>query len=222
MIPPDLAEGLGPEPVVPPRELVSSWSLRSMTGYLEALDARQAWHAGMRAAQRQRDGASHFDVMMALAGAEMRALPADRPAYAARLDAYASHYGLRGWYRYTMRCAGGKHAVQVNKLRTPEDGEAGRYFASSTPLGRPHVVDRDTGRIVARDFADSKAAQGWITRAERPVEPIPMPYPCCEHCRHPRHPQFTGHPSPCYHCELARLAAHLRATGEIPPGCAPE
>ena len=106
---------------------------------------------------------------------------------------------------------------------------------SSTPLGRPHVADRDTGRIVASGFADSKAAQGWITRAERPVEPmlgygypdgfryelheqIPMPYPCCEHCRHPRHPQFTGHPSPCYHCELARLADRLRATGEIPPG----
>lgn len=34
---------------------------------------------------------------------------------------------------------------------------------------------------------------------------ITMPYPCCGHCRHPRHPQFTGHPSPCYHCSVVLL-----------------
>jgi hypothetical protein len=39
---------------------------------------------------------------------------------------------------------------------------------------------------------------------------IPMPYPCCKHCHHPRHPQFTGHPSPCYHCGLEELARQVR------------
>jgi hypothetical protein len=38
---------------------------------------------------------------------------------------------------------------------------------------------------------------------------IPMPYPCCVHCRHPRHPQFTGHPTACYHCGLEKLAQSL-------------
>ncbi len=47
-------------------------------------------------------------------------------------------------------------------------------------------------------------------------EQIPMPYPCCQHCQHPRHPQFTGHPSPCWQCEIAALARHLQEAGELP------
>lgn len=35
-----------------------------------------------------------------------------------------------------------------------------------------------------------------------------MPHPCCKHCHHPFHPQIeSGHPSPCWRCEIEALQA---------------
>lgn len=161
---PDLADMPADPPTVPAS--YNEWSLDSMGNYLTAMDSRKAYYHAATAAQRQAQGIGHMGVMLALGAAETAAPAGERPWHAARLDAYAAAYGLRGWYRYTMRCAGGGHAVQVNKLRTPEDGDRGRYYVSTTMLRRPHVVDRDTGRIVADGFADSKAADAWITAAE--------------------------------------------------------
>jgi hypothetical protein len=161
---PDLAAGVPPEPAVPGRDTVDSWSLASMTGYLQALNRRQAWHAATEAARRQHAGARHFDVMLALAAAEEAAPGAERPWHAARLDSYAAAYGLRGWYRHLD--GHGKHRVQVNKIRTRDDGDRGRYYASSPVLGAArHVVDRDTGVIVARCGSPAEA-DAWIAQAE--------------------------------------------------------
>jgi hypothetical protein len=39
---------------------------------------------------------------------------------------------------------------------------------------------------------------------------LTMPYPCCRHCRHPYHPLIaSGHPSPCWRCEIESLAAAM-------------
>jgi hypothetical protein len=161
---PDLAAGLPPEPAVPARDTVDSWSLASMTGYLQALDDRQAWHAATEAARRQQAGARHFDVMLALAAAEEAAPEAGRPWHAGRLDSYAAAYGLLGWYRYVD--GHGTHRVQVNKIRTRGDGDRGRYYASSPVLGSGrHIVDRDTGVIVAQCCSPAEA-DAWITQAE--------------------------------------------------------
>ena len=161
---PDLAGELRPDPAVPDRATVDSWSLASMTGYLEALDRRQAWHAAAEAGRRQHAGARHFDIMLALAAAEEAAPEAERPWHAARLDSYAAAYGLRGWYRYID--GHGKHRIQVNKIRTRDDGDRGRYYASSPVLGSGrHVVDRDTGAIVAQCGSPAEA-DVWIAQAE--------------------------------------------------------
>ena len=106
--------------------------------------------------------------MQALAAAEMAAPKSDRAFHASRLDAYASAHGLKGFYRHTSQSGGGKHMVQVNKIRTPADGDHGRYYASDASMlggGAKHVVNRDTGKIVAR-VPSADAAKDYIGKAE--------------------------------------------------------
>lgn len=161
---------LGPAPEMPDRDLVSSWSMASMQGYLDALDRAGLYRAASRAVQLECSGAPHLAVMLALAGAEMAAarIGAEELAiHAARLDAYVDAYELRGWYRDTdFR---GKHVVQVNKIRTAADGNLGRYYVHHVPLTpdseKPHwVIDRDTGRTATR-HATSQEANAWIVAA---------------------------------------------------------
>jgi hypothetical protein len=162
---PDLSN-LPPEPKVPGRDSVNDWSLKSMGGYLDAKDRNDAWQHASNAGKLQKSGAGHQKVMQALAAAEQTAPKSDRAFHAGRLDAYASAHGLKGWYRHTSPTGGGKHMVQVNKIRTPADGERGRYYASTTATGgSAHVVDRDTGKIVAR-VPGADAAKDWIGKAE--------------------------------------------------------
>jgi hypothetical protein len=159
---PDLSD-MPAEPARPPG--YSEWSLSSMRRYLEGLDRRDAWHHAATAARRQAEGAPHRDVMQALAAAEQAAPDAEKPWHARRLDAYAAAYGLRGWYRYKNHRR--EPRVQVNKLRTPQDGERGRYYVFQPfPHSRPRVVDRDDGQFVGGEFADSKTAREWITAVE--------------------------------------------------------
>lgn len=161
---------LGPAPEIPDRDLVNSWSLASMQGYLDALN-RVGLHAvASRAVQLERSGAPHLKVMLALAGAEMaaaRVSAEELAAHAARLDAYANAHALRGWYRGTD--FHGRHFVQVNYLRTVADGNLGRYYVHHIPLTpaseRPYwVIDRDTGRTVARQ-ATAEDARAWTVAA---------------------------------------------------------
>jgi hypothetical protein len=153
----------GPEPAVPDRESVDDWSLASMTGYLNALDAHAAWAAARTADLRRDAGAGHFEVLSALARAEEYAPAAERPHYAAAVDAYAAEHGLRGWYRHAD--SHGAHLVQVNKLRTPADGNRGRYYPSAAIRGQVRVVDRDTG-VFTTGPVTRQAAEAWITLAE--------------------------------------------------------
>jgi hypothetical protein len=163
LTPPDLSAGLPPEPAVPAQGSYDEWSLTSMTGYLAALDRYGAWHSAATAAQRQREGAPHLDIMLALAAAEERAPEADRPWHAARLDGYAAAYELRGWYRYTD--SRGHHRVQVNRLRGPADGNRGRWYVNTAILTRLRVVDRDTGQYATGPLTRAEA-DAWITAAE--------------------------------------------------------
>lgn len=163
---PDLMSTLPPEPPVPDRDAVDSWNAASMDAHLEGLDRRTAYGSARLAALYQQQGRSHLDVMLALAGAEHRAPAADRPFHAARLDAYAAAYSLSGWYRGTD--GHGRPYVQVNRLRTVEQGNVGRYFThhADAYLNREHgaywVVDRDTGRTAHQAHTPGEAAS-WIT-----------------------------------------------------------
>lgn len=163
---PDLAATLPQRPPVPDRDRVDSWDMASMDGHLEAQDRLAAWGSAWLAARYQEQRRPHLPVMLALAGAETKAPAADRPFHAARLDAYAAAYGLSGWYRGTdFR---GKPFVQVNKLRTAADGNAGRYFIHHADAyqhradGAFWVVDRDTG-LTAHRAHSAKEAAAWIT-----------------------------------------------------------
>jgi hypothetical protein len=161
---PDLMATLPDAPPVPDRE-VSSWSMTAMSALLEAQDRRAAWGSARLAALYQRQGRPHLDVMLALAGAEMHSSEADRPFHADRLDAYAAAYGLSGWYRGTA--SNGRPYVQVNRLRTAAEGNAGRYFTHHADdyLNRADgafwVVDRDTG-LTAHQARSAKQAAAWI------------------------------------------------------------
>ena len=174
---PDLS-ALPPEPKVPPRESVSSWSKKSMTDYLHAGASHQAWQHAANAGKLQKAGAGHQKIMEALGAAESAAPEDERAFHAARLDAYAQAHGLKGWYRH----AGphGEHMVQVNKLRTPAEGNKGRYYAlpptSVASSQATPIIDRDTGKVVAtvpptksgHFFGpDTKAAREWIAKAEQ-------------------------------------------------------
>ncbi|MDQ2876817.1 MAG: hypothetical protein M3Y33_19245, partial [Actinomycetota bacterium] len=173
---PELSE-LPPEPAAPPRESADSWSLKSMKGYMAAHDSLMAWRLAEEAGRLQRAGASHQDVMMALAGAESVAPEAGRPFHAARLDAYAAAHGLRGWYRGTGRDRDGRDGqpvVHVNRIRTAADGDRGRYFyhGHSAVSGPDYaVVDRDTGQRAAL-FATRQEADAWIEHAEERAGPV--------------------------------------------------
>ena len=170
---PDLSD-LPPEPKVPSRESVDEWSMKSMGGYLDAGTRHDAWMHAARAGQLQKSGGSHQDIMQALAAAEMAA-PAgkDREFHAKRLDAYAQAHGLKGFYRYESPLGGGRHMVQVNKIRTPEEGDHGRYYASDPfRKGSPQIIDRDTGRIVG-NAPDAKAARARIVELEARTPSVP-------------------------------------------------
>jgi predicted RNA methylase len=175
---PDLSK-LPPEPQVPARGSVDEWSAKSMGGYLAAQETAQAWQHARHAGELQKSGAAHQDVMQALAAAEQAAPAGKTRAYhAGRLDAYAKAHGLKGWYRYESTAGGGKHMVQVNKIRPPAEGNTGRYYASDPfDKGHPRIIDRDTGKVVA--IADSpQHAEVMIAAKEgRPAPPAPPPPP---------------------------------------------
>ena len=179
MNPPDLSQ-LPPEPKVPTRESVSSWDKAGMTAYLRAGESHQAWAHAKHAGELQKSGASHQEIMGALGAAESTAPADERALHAARLDAYAKAHGLKGWYRHeTTASVQNKHMVQVNKIRTPAEGDKGRYYALPPMAGatsqKTTIVDRDTGKMVAEipptksgHFfgPDAKAAQAWIAAKE--------------------------------------------------------
>lgn len=163
----DLLATLPPEPPAPDRDVVDSWNAASMDAHLEGLDRRAAYGSARLAALYQQQGRSHLDVMLALAGAEHRSpTPEERAFHAARLDAYAAAYGLSGWYRGID--GHGRPYVQVNRLRTAQEGDAGRWFTHRADEGchgadgAYWVVDRDTGRTAFR-ARSSKEAAAWIT-----------------------------------------------------------
>lgn len=160
---PDLSK-LPAEPKAPDRESVNDWSLQSMKDYLDALKACDAYYHASHAAELQKSGGSYQDIMQALAAAEMAAPEKDRSFHAGRLDQYAAAHGLKGWYRH--QTSRGEHLVQVNKIRTPAEGDKGRYYASDPfAKGTARVVDRDTGKFVTPAM-DPKAARDWISNAE--------------------------------------------------------
>jgi hypothetical protein len=176
---PDLANlaGMpdGPPPVADPLINISAWDGPGMDAYFVASARASANAAARRAGHiqltgtgvRQAHSSVHAAVLSALASAEMNAPESDRPWHAARLDAYAAAYGLRGWHRYTdFR---GKHAIQVNLIRTHLDGDRGRYYCAPFLL-RPgpyshHVVDRDSQRMVY-NAVSARIARQWIEEHE--------------------------------------------------------
>lgn len=162
---PDLMATLPPVPEPPDRDTVDSWDMASMDAHLESLDRRAAYGCAKLAAVYQQQGREPREVIQQLAGAERNAPAAERAFHAARLDAYATAYGLSGWYRGIDDH--GRPYVQVNKLRTPEDGDRGRWFTHHADDGQHGadgaywVVDRDTGRTAHRAHSPKEAAQ-WI------------------------------------------------------------
>ncbi|WP_127357647.1 hypothetical protein [Actinacidiphila soli] len=131
-----------PAPVADPLRDISAWDGPGMDAYFVASARASANEAARIAGRIQVTGRGirdwhssvHDAVISTLAAAETIAPQTDRPWHAARLDAYAAAYGLRGWHRHTdFR---GKHAVQVNKIRTHLDGDRGRYYpAAHGPRG---------------------------------------------------------------------------------------
>ena len=164
-----------PDGPLPDRDAIDDWSIKSFDDYFTATARHSARTFAQRAAECEATGrwmkdwhaSRHAAVLSLLAAAEQAAPGEDRPWHAARLDSYAERYGLRGWHRYTdFR---GKHCIQINLIRTREDGEHGRHYVHAAdrmhgPL-RFWVIDRDTHRTVYRSFA-SRIAQQWIEEAE--------------------------------------------------------
>ncbi|WP_329143599.1 hypothetical protein OIU91_06350 [Streptomyces sp. NBC_01456] len=110
-----------------------NFSKRALEGELEARSRAEAQAFARGAGYIQATGKGirpwhssiHSAVVGQLAAAEEAAPESDRPWHAARLDAYAAAYGLKGWYRTTYER--GDHHVQVNRIRTAADGDRGRY-----------------------------------------------------------------------------------------------
>lgn len=174
---PDLSNLTGmPEGPHPDDVIDSSWVMSTMQAKLDARRRLAANSAARKAGECQSTGkwvrdwhvSRYAAVLSLLAAAEQNALDEDRPWHAARLDAYAAAYGLRGWHRYTdLR---GKHSIQVNLIRTYLDGDRGRYYVHSAyrPLHGPTsywVIDRDTHATAYR-ATSSGIAQQWIAEAE--------------------------------------------------------
>jgi hypothetical protein len=142
------------------------WSMPAMGTWLRETALREADGALERARRLEADRESHQRVFAAYAAAEnlAAAYPDDQAHYAAALDAYATRHQLRGWYRRDDGRGG--YVVEVNFLRTAADGDVGRYFAYSSDPGV--VVDRDTGRVVARFTGPRMAemARSWVYQKE--------------------------------------------------------
>lgn len=171
---PDLADGLEPEPPRCPSEY-DEWSARSMDWYMDSRDLALAHSAAVDAAVAQALDLDPRATLQLLVIAESRAgqlrrtapLACDRlAACAARTDAYALAYGLRG---VTRRPAdpqkGVRHLVRSGLLRfAREVGDRERYYVQSPSPYEPsawRVVDRDTDRFV---YASPRraAAQSWV------------------------------------------------------------
>jgi hypothetical protein len=157
------------------------WSLGAMDTYLRELDLRRADGFAKKARQLEVAGAPHYDVMAAYAGAESASCkyPDVQAEHRAATDAYAARHGLRGWHRYAMNAGAHRGCIhlQVNYLRTPEQGEVGRYYTHAPILPgydepKIWVIDRDTGRTVAMFGAGEKRedatrkARSWIYTTE--------------------------------------------------------
>lgn len=172
---PDLSDLTGmPDGPHPDDVIVSVWVLSTMQAKLDAYKRYAANEAARKAGECHatgkwmRDGqASRYAAVLSLlAAAEQNALEADRPWHAARLDAYATAHGLRGWYRGTDNR--GSHYVQINLIRTREEGDRGRYYPTTAWREAPRdhiVVDRDTGRT-AYKAPTSGIARQWIKEME--------------------------------------------------------
>jgi len=174
---PDLSDLTGMPDGPHPNDVIdSSWVLSTMQAKLDARRRLAANTAARKAGEcqatgrwtRDWDSSRYGAVLSLLAAAEQSALETDRPWHAARLDAYAAAYGLRGWHRYTdLR---GRHAIQVNYIRTYADGERDRYYvhAAYRALHGPTnywVIDRDTHRTAYRTISSGVAKQ-WIDEME--------------------------------------------------------
>lgn len=174
---PDLSDLTGmPEGPHPDDVIDSSWVLSTMQAKLDARRRLAANTAARKAGECQATGkwmrdwhsSRYAAVLSLLAGAETAALEADRPWHAARLDAYAAAHGLRGWHRVTdLR---GKRDIQVNYIRTREQGDQGRHYvhAAYRAIHGPKcywVIDRDTGRTAYRTVTSGIAEQ-WIDEME--------------------------------------------------------
>jgi hypothetical protein len=150
------------------------WRLSVYQDHETALHRRAAHRFAERATRceatgvgvRQWHSCREAAVLSLLAAAEETAPTEDRPWHAARLNLYATAHGLAGWYRTTI---GGRHVVQVNRVRRRQDGDKGRYYvidAGSLHLPASHwVIDRDAGRTTYRTFTDGIARQ-WINEHE--------------------------------------------------------
>jgi hypothetical protein len=139
-------------------------------GLLDGHEARvKAYGHAERAARLQAEGADVPAVFKALARAEGAAPDDTRPWHAARVDAYATEHGIKGWHRHTDSLGHRYIAADVLRLAGLV-GDKGRYYTHTDRYGqRPPlkawVIDRDTGRTVYQTIS-SRIAQQWIDEHE--------------------------------------------------------
>ncbi|ONH62323.1 hypothetical protein CcI49_02800 [Frankia sp. CcI49] len=156
------------------------WSPGAMGTYLRELHLRDADKAAEKAQRLIASGASHQQIMDALAAAEYhsRRYPEDQREHRAVTDAYASEHSLRGWHRReeVLGKALTETRIFVNYIRTPECGDRGRYRIHDpgwriSDGSRVWVVDDDTGKAVARFGFEGPVetaraeAEAWISAA---------------------------------------------------------
>jgi hypothetical protein len=122
-------------------------------GLLDGHEARvKAYGHAERAARLQAEGADVPAVFKALARAEGAAPDDTRPWHAARVDAYATEHGIKGWHRHT------------DSLGHPQLRPGGRrQGAYPHPHRRPRSRRPHRGRQGRRDHAParSKHADGY-------------------------------------------------------------